>query len=447
MKNLLKSNLLVLLAASAITIASCGKDDDIIDSGQNGVLPNNTVITGDITSNVTLGKGNTYFLKGGVHVKANNTIKIEEGVTIKSDAVEVATAYLLIEPGAKIDAQGTATAPIVMTSGKATPMEQDWGGLIICGKAPSNPGATVASEMGAGVNYGGTDVNDNSGIIRYVRVEYTGKKQTATKEHNGITFEGVGAGTKVEYICSYRGGDDGFEMFGGTVDIKYAVVFGAQDDLFDWTFGWKGKGQFWVGIQNSNTGSVADRGFEADNNGSNNAAAPFSEPTISNVTLVGSLTAKTGDDPLTAIETGKTIGLKLREGTKAKLYNFVIYNFSNGIDIEHNQSLANMADGSLFLKNSDVVNVNPHVFKNTTPSGGTRPSFTGTNMLIDATYLNTFTATSTTPSYISNVYVGTSATGAFNPTTLGSYFTAAQYKGAVQSSNNWVTTGTWARVN
>jgi hypothetical protein len=334
-----------------------------------------------------------------------------------------------------------------MTSGQSNPMEQDWGGLIICGRAPSNPGTTVASEMGAGVTYGGTDLNDNSGIFRYVRVEYTGKKQTATKEHNGITFEGVGAGTRVEYICSYRGGDDGFEMFGGTVNIKYAVVFGAQDDLFDWTFGWKGNGQYWVGIQSSATGAVADRGFEADNNGSNNAAAPFSEPTISNVTLVGSLTAKTGDDPLTATETGRTIGLKLREGTKAKLYNFVVYNFNNGIDIEHNQTLANMADASLIFKNSDVINVNPHVFKNTTPQGGTRPPFTGVNMLIDPSYTNTFVSTSTTPSYITNVYVGTNATGALNPTTLGSYFTAAQYKGAVQSSNNWVTTGTWARVN
>jgi hypothetical protein len=442
MKNLLKSNLFAILAVTVIAITSCGKEDPI-DVSQAGVLPNNTVITGDITSNVTLGRGNTYFLKGGVHVKANNTLKIEDGVTIKSDPVEIATAYLLIEPGAKIDAQGTATSPIIMTSGKTTPLEQDWGGLIICGKAPSNPGATVASEMGAGVNYGGTDAADNSGIIKYVRVEYTGKKQTATKEHNGITFEGVGSGTVVEYICSYRGGDDGFEMFGGTVNIKYAVVYSAQDDMFDWTFGWKGNGQFWVGIQGSTAGSVADRGIEADNNGANNTAAPFSEPTISNVTLVGSLTAKTGDDPLTATATGKTIGLKLREGTKAKLYNFVVYNFSNGLDLEHNQTLANMADASLVFKNSDVVNVKPFVFK---PTSGS-PAFAGTNMLIDASYSNTFTESSTTPSYITNVYVGINATGAINPTTLGSYFTSAQYKGAVQSSNNWVATGTWARVN
>src|SRR5690606_1528519 len=112
----------------------------------------------------------------------------------------------------------------------------------------------------------------------------------------GFTFEGVGAGTTVEYIASYKGGDDGIEFFGGTVNVKYAVVYGAQDDTFDWTFGWTGKGQFWVGVQ---ADDVAERGFEADNNKNDHAANPFSNPVISNVTLVGSATAKTGDDPTT----------------------------------------------------------------------------------------------------------------------------------------------------
>jgi len=449
MKKFKKFSLLPLLAI-ALTIASCSKNDDDSNpgSGESVVLPNNSVLTGKISANTTLSAGNTYILKGGVYIRPGYTLTIGKGVTIKSDAVDASTAFLLIEPGAKIMAEGTATEPIVMTSGKATQMEQDWGGLIICGKAPVNRGATVASEMGDGVSYGGTDANDNSGIIRYVRVEYTGKKQTATQEHNGITFEGVGAGTTVEYISSYRGGDDGFEFFGGTVNVKYAVVYGAQDDMFDWTYGWKGNAQFLLGIQNSNTGAVADRGIEADNSGNDNTAAPYSEPTLSNVTLVGSLTAKTGDDPLTATETGKTIGIKLREGTKGKLHNFVVYNFSNGVDVEHDGTLANMTAGSLVIKNSDISNIKPWVFKHTTPAGGTRPVWTGVNAFIAAGYSNTVVDASTTPSYISNVYVGSTVTGAVNPTTLGAFFTAANYKGAVESSsNNWVTTGTWAKIN
>src|SRR5690606_39108636 len=201
---------------------------------------------------------------GPVHVKPGYTIYIEEGVTVKSERSASTVAYLLIEPGAKIEAEGTATSPIVFTSGEASPKQQDWGGIILCGKAPVNVGTgSAASEMGVGVVYGGTDPNDNSGTLRYVRVEYTGKKQSLEAEPNGFTFEGVGAGTMVEYIASYKGGDDGIEFFGGTVNVKYAVVYGAQDDSFDWTFGWTGKGQFWVAVQ---ADDVADRGFEADNN-------------------------------------------------------------------------------------------------------------------------------------------------------------------------------------
>lgn len=426
------------------TFTACKKEKETEDETVAGLLPNGSVITGSITSDVTLGKGNSYILKGGVHVKEGKTLTIQEGVTVKSDSNEPATAYLLIEPGAKIMAQGTATSPIIFTSGATAPKEQDWGGIIVCGRAPVNgEGGRIASEMGADVTYGGTVANDNSGILKYIRVEYSGKKQTANKEHNGFTFEGVGNGTLVENLAVYRGGDDAFEWFGGTVNVKYLFAYGAQDDTFDWTFGWSGKAQFLVGVQGD---GVADRGIEADNSNLNNAANPFSNPTISNVTLVGSLTAKTGDDPTTATETGKTLGLKLREGTKGKLHNFVVYNFNNGIDVEHDGTLANVADASLVIKNSDISNAAPWVFKHTTPAGGTRPVFTGTNPFITAAYSNTVTATSTKPSYITGVFVGTDATGALNPTTLDPFFTAANYKGAVQAGSDW-TNAAWVRTD
>ncbi|RZJ80283.1 MAG: hypothetical protein EOO47_08080 [Flavobacterium sp.] len=443
MNNFKISKFFFLALAGMSMFVACKKDTPTEGENTGGVLPNGAVITGSITSDVTLAKGNSYILKGGVHVKDGKTLTIEEGVTVKSDPNEPATAYLLIEPGAKIMAQGTASSPIVFTSGAAAPKEQDWGGIIVCGRAPVNgEGGRISSEMGADVVYGGTNAADNSGILKYIRVEYTGKKQTADKEHNGFTFEGVGNGTLVEYLSVYRGGDDAFEWFGGTVNVKYLFAYGAQDDTFDWTFGWSGKAQFLVGVQGD---GVADRGIEADNSNKNNAANPFSNPTISNVTLVGSLTAKTGDDPTNATDVGKTTGLKLREGTKGKLHNFVVYNFNNGIDVEHNGTLANVEDGSLFIKNSDISNVKPWAFKPTKVNDVT-PPFTGSNPFITTAYSNTVTATSTKPSYITGVFVGTDATGAVNPTTLDSFFTAANYKGAVQAGSDW-TNAAWVRTD
>lgn len=433
MKNLKTSKLLAAVAlAGVVAFSSCKKDDD--DKVEQ---KDEMVLEGDIEKDIVLSKDNVYILRGGVHVKEPYTIKIEPGVTVYADATPGSgTAYLLIEPGAKILAEGKADEPIVFTPNKpeGEKREQDWGGIILCGKAPVNgEGGKIASEMGDGVVYGGDKADDNSGVLRYVRVEFTGKKQTANKEHNGFTFEGVGNGTVAEYLAVYRGGDDAFEWFGGTVDAKYLFAYGAQDDTFDWTFGWSGKGQFWVGVQAQGDGAVADRGIEADNSGKNQTATPYSNPTISNVTLVGSLTAATGDDPTQAVDKGKTIGLKLREGTKGQLYNFVVYNFSHGIDVQHEPTVNNAKDGGLVFKNSDIHNANPWKFN----------PVLDPNPFIATGYNNTVEVAGT-PSYITNTYVGTNATGALDPSSLDSYFAKAAYKGAVPADNDW-TKGAWVR--
>jgi hypothetical protein len=426
------------LALLAVWTMSCDKDDDGGETvGKEGELPNGSEIVGDITKNTILTKGSTYTLRGGVHVTDGATLTIEEGVTVKaitnSKTDFTNTAYLLVEPGSKIKAVGTATAPIVFTSNAASPAPQDWGGLILCGKAPINPqGGTAPSEMGAGVVYGGTDPADNSGTLKYVRVEYTGKKQDAAKEHNGFTFEGVGNGTIVEYISVYKGADDGIEFFGGTVNIKYAVVVGAQDDLFDWTYGWSGKGQYLVGIQGND---VADRGIEADNNGDNNSLSPLSSPTLSNVTLVGSTQAKTNDNPdaATDADKGKTIGLKLRAGTGGKLYNFVVYGFNNGVDIQHDITVANALSDKLVFANSDLF--------------GPKPFKSSLATLVQSAFFKTQVTVSeeAKPTYM-NTYIGTSTTGAVNPSTLDPFFTGGNFKGAVETGNNWVAQGTWVRL-
>jgi len=436
MKNLKINKTIAFALTGVLLFASCSDDPVTPDgNGDQGVLPNGATVTGEITQDITLSKGNTYILKAGVQVKAGATITIEEGVIVKSDPNEPTAAYLLIEPGAKINAVGTESAPIVFTSGKEAPKTQDWGGIIICGKAPINvEGGSAASEMGNLVSYGGNDPNDNSGVLKYVRVEYTGKKSNASKEHNGFTFEGVGAGTLVEHISVYKGADDGIEFFGGNVNVKYAVVYGAEDDSFDWTYGWSGKGQFWVAIQGDD---FADRGFEADNNGSNNLATPYSNPMLSNITLVGSTKAQT-DDGEGTIEAGKTRAMKLREGTKGKIQNVVAYGFHSGIEVEMEQTFANMLDGSLLLSNTDIY----------TPKTWSYKGYTGSGKPFEAPAAKNTTGAEIKPSYITEVYVGSSSTDAADPKTLDGWFDEASYRGAVESSsNNWVTKGSWAKVN
>jgi hypothetical protein len=438
----MKSTNLRLLALAALTVisvsfASCDKNDtDEPKGGREGELANGTEISGDITKNTILAKGNTYTLRGGVHVTDGATLTIEEGVTVKaitnSKADYANTAYLLVEPGSKIEAKGTANSPIVFTSNAASPAPQDWGGIILCGRAPINPqGGTAPSEMGAGVVYGGTNAADNSGTLKYVRVEYTGKKQDASKEHNGFTFEGVGNGTTLEYLAVYKGADDGIEFFGGTANLKYAFVNGAQDDLFDWTYGWSGNGQYWVGVQGND---VADRGIEADNNGDNNGLSPLSMPTLSNITLVGSREAKTNDNPdaATDADKGKTIGLKLRAGTAGKLHNFVVYGFNNGVDIQHNITVDNALSGKLVFTNSDLYGPNP--FKSSLAT-----------LIQSAFFANAVTVSAEDKPAYMNGYVGTTTTGAVNPSTLGSFFTGGNFKGAVEVGKDWISEGTWAR--
>lgn len=355
----MKLKTITILALSAMTIAvtSCRKKGCTDSSATNyeekakkddGTCEydaTETVISGDITADETWSyldaNGNVaiYTLAGGVHVKDGVTLTIEAGVNVVSDPNE-AVAYLLVEQGGKIMAEGTSTDPIVFTSGAATPARGDWGGIIICGSAPINKGTTATAEVGD-VLYGGTASTDDSGILQYVRVEYTGNAINTEKEHNGFTFNGVGSGTTLSYLQAYMGGDDGFEFFGGTVDADHLVSTGSKDDCFDWTYGWTGAGSYWIAEQASDEG---DRGIEADNQGGANGSTPFSNPTLTNITLVGR-----------GVSAGK-VGMKLREGTKGDISNVTIDGFEDGIQVEHDQTVSNAADGSLDLSNIKITN-------------------------------------------------------------------------------------------
>lgn len=332
MKKNWKFATMALIAGVSLFATSCSSDEDPINNPGDGG-EDTYVLDSDITENVTLETGKTYTLNGGVHVKSGATLTIQPGVTIVAQHDETVD-YILIEQGAKIDAQGTAAQPIVMTSEKKE--AGAWGGLHICGYAHTNNGSGK-SEIG-NAPYGGNNDADNSGTLKYIRLEYTGYAFDEEHEANGVSFYGVGNGTTVEHLQAYQGSDDGFEFFGGSVNVKYMVVTSCSDDSFDWTEGWNGKAQFLVAYQEgeSSLGYACDCLMECDNNGTNNAATPVAHPTIANATLIGN--------------GGDAQGVRLRAGTQVELYNTIITGKGKPLTVETNETENALKDGTSKLE-------------------------------------------------------------------------------------------------
>jgi len=245
-------------------------------------------LRGDITGDITLSSANTYTLSGALAVKSGATLTIEAGTTIRAVAGGSNT-YLAIEPGAKIIADGTAAAPIRFTSASATPAAGNWGGILLVGNAPISGGGTSTTEV-LPLQYGGTNSADNSGILDYVIVEYTGARIGGEQEFNGITFYAVGSETQVSNIAVTFGDDDAIEFFGGTVNVENVFLANPRDDMFDWTQGWTGTGRNIYGIQTAAQTIKSDdpRGIEGDGNldGRSPEDAGQSNPTIENITII-----------------------------------------------------------------------------------------------------------------------------------------------------------------
>lgn len=293
------------------------------------------ILKGELTANKTLFKDKVYALSGDYIVKTGATLTIQEGVKIVAKTGDESVDYILVQQGAKIEAVGTKENPIIMTSDKKE--SGAWGGLHICGKAHTNAeGGTGKSEIGDAA-YGGSADNDNSGTLKYIRLENTGYALDSEHEANGISFYGVGNGTTVEYVQAYNGSDDGFEFFGGSVDVKHMVVTNCSDDSFDWTEGWNGRGQFLVAYQEAKEtlGFDCDCLMECDNNGKNFAATPVACPTLANLTLIGN--------------GGEKQGVRLRAGTQVKMYNALISGKGKCLTTETTETEKALVDGTSVL--------------------------------------------------------------------------------------------------
>ena len=329
------------LAAGMLTLTACS-DDNTNDSNNdkgNGI-ENGSILKGTITEDVTLKAGNTYKLSGEYIVEAGATLNIEEGVKIIS-VYDNIVDYILVKQGAKINAVGTPDKPIVMTSEKEEPGA--WGGIHICGKAHTNAeGGKGSSEIGGAV-YGGNDDADNSGTLQYIRLEYTGFAFDEEHEANGISFYGVGNGTIVDHCEAYKGSDDGFEFFGGSVNVSNMVVVSCSDDSFDWTEGWNGKGTDLVAYQEAKAtlGYDCDCLIEADNNENDNAATPVSPPVLKNLILAGNGESKQG--------------IRLRRGTQADIDNAKVCGKGQPLVVESALTNAALKNGTSRLTNMTVT--------------------------------------------------------------------------------------------
>ena len=291
-------------------------------------------VEGDIATDVVWTLDNTYYLNNQAFVKDGVTLTIEAGTEIvgRYDAnysADNPAPCLVVEQGGKVMAQGTVDAPITFRSELS---EDDpnygngrglWGGLIINGRAPiANEGGTAAVEGLTGVLYGGSDPDDNSGVLRYVRVWNGGSSIAPDYEINGITLAGVGRGTTVEYCEVALNLDDGFEMFGGTVDLKYCSAVSVGDDAFDTDAGYQGRGQFLLVVRADDS----DKGHEMDSKTNGDLdSQPRSHPHFANVTVISSVAH--GED-----------ALRLREGTGGDFRNYIIHGANDGVRNDDNGS-------------------------------------------------------------------------------------------------------------
>jgi len=300
-----------------------------------GVVTEQVTVSAPITTNTTWVNTKSYLVSGVVMVKNGATLTIEPGTIVFGAAGSQPPSALLVTRDGKLSAEGTKSRPIVMTSAQIFGERKrgDWGGLVMLGKAPLNVGANTSGNTNAagtffieGLNatddglYGGTDANHSCGSLAYVRVEYAGSILSPNNELNSFTFGGCGKGTSAHHLQAIYGLDDSFEWFGGTMDAKYLVGGLGADDYVDFQLGWVGRIQYGIFYQSPD--SRGNRGVEGDNSEFNNAATPISNPTMYNLTFIGS--GQPGFDE------AASPGIFLRRGARATMNNMVVSNFFSG---------------------------------------------------------------------------------------------------------------------
>ncbi|MCX8057468.1 MAG: T9SS type A sorting domain-containing protein [Ignavibacteria bacterium] len=417
------------------------------------LAPVDSIISGNINSNVTLSSSKKYLLRGFVNVNPPATITIEPGTIIYGEKDSKGT--LIINRGAKIIANGTRQRPIVFTSQMPAGQRNagDWGGIIIAGNATINvPGGVATIEGGTGTLYGGganPNDDDNSGILRYVRIEFPGIAYLPDNEINGLTLGGVGRGTTIEYVQVSFCGDDAFEWFGGTVNARYLISYKNVDDDFDMDFGYKGNLQFGLAIRDPNIADISgSNGFETDNDGTGTYNSPRTLPVISNFTIIGPMP----DTSFTQFNPNFRRGAHIRRAAQTSIYNSIVMGFPVGLLLDGAAVRFSATGDTLQIRNSiwaglragQGITTNQTGFNAQdwfdTPSFGNRryvqPSQVG---LIDPFNLSN-------PNPVPNANSPAASGASFSNPRLSSFFTQTTYVGAFDPRGQRWDEG-WANYN
>lgn len=458
--------LIIAICTTSLFFTACKQKEK---DPEPPTIPTNDVVelTGDISADRTLDASKKYLLKGFVYVTKGAKLTIPAGTVVMGDKASKGT--LVITRGSKIDAQGTATNPVVFTSSFAAGTRQagDWGGLVLLGKAPVNTAAGEAKLEGglvptAGGNekdyiwYGGSDAADNSGIIKYARIEFAGVALSPDNELNSLTMGGVGAGTTISHVQVYRAGDDAFEWFGGTVNADHLVATYTWDDDFDTDFGYSGNVQFGVAHRHKNLADISgSNAFESDNNADGTTASPQTRAVFSNMTVVGPITAGNSSS---GVNTQFQHGAQIRRNSATSIRNSIIIGFPlGGMYIDgtkgiptHNNLGATGVEGPLVFKNN-ILAGNAVVWR----VGGLKNAadtiiwnnFKGqaSNTIITKAedvllkdpnkFSSSLAASAGVPSFL--LQATSPALSGSDFTGMPSFFTSVPYRGAFDASNDW----------
>jgi len=462
--------LLSTFVITSMFFTACSSDDNNNDPGSgNPFCPECVVLKGNLETR-TLTNDRKYLIEGQVFVRDGKTLTINPGTVIFGDKATKGT--LVIDRGGKIIANGTAQQPIVMTSvlPPGTRDRGDWGGLVILGKSPNNQPNPAIEGITPAVNFGGTDANDDSGILRYLRVEFAGIELTQNNETNSITMGSVGSGTIMEYCQVSFGGDDGFEWFGGNNDGKYLISFGTWDDCFDVDFGYSGRVQFGLSVRYpSYADQSGSNAFECDNGPNDDVTTLLTTGVFSNITCLGPIaTSSQNSEGVWSYQSISSVyqhAIDLRRRTAVTIANSVFVGYPRGIRMNQQSVYNNYTGGTPqgFLINN-IMSAPRQTY--TAVSGFTTTDLqtlwtNGGNQMLTSPDLaavyaqiglnsNSFFGTNVITGYSSNpsfaVANGDAATGAsfVNPKLADSYFQQVTFRGAF-GTTDW--TDGWAEFN
>ena len=464
----MKKTLSLSLLLGVVLLSNCRKIEVDGESPSSTPTPDNLVISGDVNTDRTLKAGNTYTIKGIAYVVNGAKLTIEAGTKIVGEKSSRGT--LVVTRGSQIIANGTAEKPIVFTSDASTPARGDWGGIVLLGRATTNAsfnGQAGLGEAEGGINngngyglYGGTDDNDNSGVLKYVRIEYAGYAFLPDKELNGLSFYAVGRGTTIDYVQVSFANDDSFEWFGGAVNCTHLIAYKGLDDDFDTDNGYKGNVQFAIGFRDSSVADISgSNGFESDNDAGGGTISPQTAAVFSNVTLVGPR------PNLTSIgNTNYRRGMHLRRNSALSAFNSIVIGWPTGwlLDASTGRptdlnigSGAMVVAGTIFGGNNSTLS---YAASATSPTGWSTADLTtyvnradgGNTILTNASDVKLMNPFGYDQSVDFNPAPGSPAlTGAIftSPKVNNASFTVTTYRGATAQNDTWWKNWTSFRLN